>query len=181
MPMTAADPLAALRPLGAVLTPELVQATYGVVTPLADPLDPAVTRADYDLAYGPHPRHRLDIYRPASDSAIEAVIIFVHGGGFAGGDKGGEGKPFFANIGAWAARHGFAAAAMTYRLVPDAQWPSGAEDVAAAIAYVKRNAETLFGAAPRLVLAGQSAGAVNVADYFAGRGGPVDEPSPVPC
>ena len=167
------DPLAPLRPLGAVLNPDLVQATYRVIAPLAAALDPATTAARYDIAYGPHPRNRLDLYRPAGDAPVETVVLFVHGGGFAGGDKGGEGKPFFANIGQWAASEGFAAVAMTYRLLPDAKWPSGAQDVAAAIAHISENAETLFGTSPRIVLAGQSAGAINVADYLAGRAGPV--------
>ena len=173
MPMTPADPLAALRPLGAVLTPELVQATYAVITPLAARLDPAVTRAEYDLAYGPDPRHRLDLYRPA-EGVADTLVVFVHGGGFAGGDKGGQGKPFFANVGAWATRLGFAAAAMTYRLLPDAKWPSGGEDVARAVDWLAANAAAHLGAAPRIVLVGQSAGAVNVADCLAGRGGAVN-------
>ena len=84
------DPLAPLRPLGAVLTPDLVQATYRVITPLATALDPAVTRATWDIAYGPHPRNRLDLYRPAGGEPAETLVLFVHGGGFAGGDKGGE-------------------------------------------------------------------------------------------
>ena len=68
------DPLAPLRPLGAVLNPDLVQATYRVIAPLAAALDPATTAARYDIAYGPHPRNRLDLYRPAGDAPVEAAI-----------------------------------------------------------------------------------------------------------
>lgn len=169
---TKPDPLAPLRPVGAVLNPDMVQATYAVITPLAAMLDPTLTEARYDVAYGPHPRHRLDVYRPAAGPAPSVLVVYVHGGGFQGGDKGGEGKPFFANVGVWATGLGMAAAAMTYRLLPDAAWPSGGEDVAAAVACLEREAAAL-GASPRIVLAGQSAGAVAVAEYLAGQAGPV--------
>ena len=168
---TAADILAGLRPLGSDLTPELVQGTYRVVTPHAARLDPAICEASWDHAYGPHPRQRLDVFRPKG-TAPRTVVIYVHGGGFSAGDKGGEGKPFFANVGAWATRLGMGAVAMTYRLAPEAQWPDGGRDVAAAVAYLAENSAALFGAAPRVVLVGQSAGATHVADCLTGRGGP---------
>ena len=49
-----------------------------------------------DIAYGEHPRHRLDIYGPtalhtdlaARKTSSRPVLVFVHGGGFLKGDKG---------------------------------------------------------------------------------------------
>lgn len=163
-----------LKPLGAVLNPDLVQATYAVMTPHCARLDPALCRAAYDLSYAEHPRHLLDIYMPTTHETPQAVIVYVHGGGFAGGDKGGRDKPFFANIGAWATGAGLAAVSMSYRLVPEARWPSGAEDVAQAVAWLSANADEHLGGARKIILAGQSAGAINVADYLAGRAGAVN-------
>lgn len=171
MPALSVNPLHKLRPLGAVLNPHLVQATYEVMTPHCARLDPGSCRAEYELSYGPHARHHLDIYRPATSETPLAVVVYVHGGGFAGGDKGGRDNPFFANIGAWATRAGLAAVNMTYRLVPDARWPSGAQDIGRALAWLTANAEEHLGGAPKIILAGQSAGAINIADYLAGRGG----------
>ena len=50
-----------------------------------------------DIAYGPDPRHRLDIHLP--DTALGAgaqVPLFVHGGGYAWGDKCLEKLPYHA-------------------------------------------------------------------------------------
>jgi acetyl esterase/lipase len=35
------------------------------------------------------------------------VFLFVHGGGFVGGDKHVPGTPMYDHIGAWAVRHGW--------------------------------------------------------------------------
>jgi acetyl esterase/lipase len=50
-------------------------------------------------------------------------------------------------------------AAVSYRLAPETRWPGQAEDVRAAIAYVKANAVELGVDPTRLVLMGRSAGA----------------------
>jgi acetyl esterase/lipase len=169
--MTARDPLAPLRHLGAVLTPDLIQGTYAALTPLrAQPL--AGMQAQYDLSYGPDERHRLDLYMPVEPA--HTVIVYLHGGGFSAGDKGGADAPFFGNWGAWATRAGYAAAAMTYRLAPQATWPSGAEDLAQAVAFLAAGAGGAL-THPRIILAGQSAGAIHIADYLAGRAGRVSD------
>lgn len=164
------NPLAPLRPLGAVLTPALVAATRAALEPLALPPDPQ-GRALYDLAYGPHPRHRLDLFLPPSGQA-DTLLVYVHGGGFVAGDKGGEGAPFFRNWGGFAQARGWAGCALTYRLAPEIRWPAGAEDIALALQFLAQGAGQ--GLAPRrILLAGQSAGAIHAADALAGRGGPL--------
>lgn len=41
-----------------------------------------------DIAYGPHPAQRLDVYLPAAPVAVPTPVVFViHGGGWTGGDK----------------------------------------------------------------------------------------------
>ena len=95
------------------------------------------------------------------------MLLFVHGGGFVGGDKHVPGTPFHDNIGAWAARHGMVGVTMTYRLAPQAPWPAGAEDVAAAVRWVRAHIGEYGGDPARLFLMGHSAGATHVSTYVA--------------
>lgn len=118
-----------------------------------------------DATYGPDPRHRLDVFSPGAGS--RPVLVFVHGGGFTGGDKTRPGVFYYDNIGAWAARQGLVGVTITYRLAPAHTYPAVAEDIAAALAWVARNIAAHGGDPTRIVLMGQSAGAAHVADYLA--------------
>jgi arylformamidase len=60
---------------------------------------------------------------------------------------------------------------MNYRLAPEHRWPSGAEDVAAAVAWLAANVGARGGDPSRIVLMGSSAGATHVAG-FAGMADP---------
>ncbi|WP_310646597.1 alpha/beta hydrolase [Limnohabitans sp.] len=111
-----------------------------------------------DQPYGTHPRQRMDVYVPQAPGHNRPVLLFLHGGGFIRGDKADR-----ANVGWWGARQGFVTVLANYRLAPEVQWPSGAEDVVAACQRVQALCSS-FGADPRaLVLAGESAGAAHVA------------------
>lgn len=57
-------------------------------------------------------------------------------------------------------------AVMNYRLAPAHGWPSGAEDVAAAVAWLRGNAAAFGGDPQRIVVMGTSAGAVHIAGYL---------------
>ena len=164
------SPLDALRPLGPVLNPAMIEGTYAALTEHRLRL-PGDARALWDLAYGDNPRQGLNLFLPAKGTP-DRVMVYVHGGGFVAGDKGKAGSPFYANTGAFALAQGWAGAAMTYRLVPEARWPSGAEDIARAVDWLAAGAGGALNA-PQILLVGQSAGAVHVADYLAGRGGAV--------
>jgi acetyl esterase/lipase len=165
------DVTAELRRIGRVLTPETMDAVRGMFTRLHQAAGYQAPRITRDLAYGPDPRHRLDVHRPAADSAGLPVLLYVHGGGFVGGDKTAPGSPYYDHLGGWAARNGLVAMVMTYRLAPVHQWPAGAEDVAAALAWTREHCVS-YGADPgRIVLMGQSAGAAHVASFLAGHAG----------
>jgi triacylglycerol lipase len=86
------------------------------------------------------------------------------------GDKHAPGTPRYDLFGAWAVRHGWVGVTMTYRLAPGHRWPAGAQDVAGAVAWIRDNIAG-YGADPgKIVVAGNSAGAVHVAGYLAGHG-----------
>jgi acetyl esterase/lipase len=91
----------------------------------------------------------------------------VHGGGFIRGNKRMPGSPFYDNILLWAVRNEMVGVNITYRLAPQAPWPAGAEDVAAAVRWVADNIAGHGGDAGRVFLMGHSAGATHVASYVA--------------
>ncbi len=119
-----------------------------------------------DLAYGPDPRQRLDLYLPSMKPSGTPVVIFVHGGGFRRGDKGDEVRWENANVGAWAAREGMLGIVMNYRLAPAAPWPAGADDVAGVVAWARANTAAHGGDPDRIIIIATSAGAAHVAGYI---------------
>jgi acetyl esterase/lipase len=151
--------------IGRVIDPPGTTALYA---PLHGPTPGPGVKVARDVQYGPAARNRLDIFTAdPPGSAAKPVLMFVHGGGFVRGDKRVPGTPFHDNIGAWAARHGMVGVTVTYRLAPDAPWPSGPEDVAAAVRWVRAHIAEHGGDPARLFLMGHSAGATHVTTYVA--------------
>jgi acetyl esterase/lipase len=168
-----ADVIAQLRALDPAVTPELAQASWALLTPFHEKAGFTAPKIDRDLRYGDDPRHRLDVHSPGDEGAGAGapVFVFVHGGGFVRGDKHIPGAPQYDLVGAWAVRHGYIGVTMTYRLAPGHMWPSGAEDVAAAVSWLRANIAGYGGHPDKIVVAGNSAGAVHVASFAAGQGG----------
>lgn len=106
------------------------------------------------VAYGPAPRHTLDLYLPRSAPA-GPVLVFLHGGGFRGGETGqvgDHGLPYL--------QAGAIFVAMGYRLAPDARFPESAADVERGLLTVCDEVRLRGGDPGRIHLAGHSAGAV---------------------
>lgn len=156
-----------LAQLGTEFSPALVEQTNALFAPLAPAPDEG--RTTRDMAYGPHARHRFNLFRPVADDPAPC-LLFLHGGGFVMGDKGPPGAPFYNNVGAWAQREGFVCATMNYRLAPEVRWPAGREDTIAMILHLSANAAELGIDPDRIVLMGHSAGATHVADVVAAPG-----------
>ena len=168
------DVIAQLRAMDPAITPELAQSSWALLTPFHEKAGYTAPRIDRDLSYGDHPRHRLDVHTADGGGAAgrpAPVFLFVHGGGFVRGDKHDPGTPRYDLVGAWAVRHGWIGVTMTYRLAPEFNWPAGAEDVAAAVAWIRENIAGYGGDPGKIVVAGNSAGAVHVASFVAGQGG----------
>jgi len=158
---------AQLESLGRDLTPEMLGGTNRLFAGMIEAPGAGV-EITRDLGYGPDPRNRLDIFS-TPDARNAPVLVFVHGGGFVMGDKHTEGSPFYSNVGAFAPREGFVGVAMTYRLAPANRFPSGVEDMRAAVSWLRENAAAYGGDPAKIVLCGQSAGAAHVAGYVAHR------------
>jgi acetyl esterase/lipase len=164
------DVIAQLTGMDPAITPELVANSWALLQPFHDKVGYNAPKVDRDLAYGDHARHRLDVHTSGNENGAP-VLVFAHGGGFVGGDKHVPGTPMYDHIGAWAVRNGWVGVTITYRLAPEFTWPSGAQDVAAAVQWVRDNIASYGGDPARIVVAGHSAGTVHVASYLVGQGG----------
>ena len=165
------DVIAQLTDLDPEITPQLAQASWALLTPFHQKAGYTAPKIDRDLAYGDDPRHRLDVHTAGDDETGKPVFVYVHGGGFVRGDKHTPGSPQYDLVGAWAVRHGYVGVTMTYRLAPEHTWPSGPQDVAGAVRWLKQNIAGYGGDPDKIVVAGSSAGAVHVASFVAGQGG----------
>lgn len=158
------DLAAQIAAIGRVIDPAATAALY---VPLhAREPDPDMT-VSRDLAYGPEERQLLDVFSAREPAAPRPVLVFVHGGGFTGGNKHVPGTPFYDNIGRWAVRTGFVGVNMTYPLAPAATWPSASENVGRALGWVRAYIAEHGGDPSRIVLYGHSAGATHAATYVA--------------
>ena len=118
-------------------------------------------RVERNVAYGDAGKpHLLDIYRPHTDEANLPVVVYVHGGGFRILSKDTH----------WMMGHAFASRGyvvfnVNYHLAPKHPYPKALQDVAEAILWVRKNAESYGGDPSNISFAGESAGANLVTAY----------------
>jgi acetyl esterase/lipase len=92
--------------------------------------------------------------KPAKVSAYKRpCVIVVHGGSWAGGDN-----KQLPELNSYLAQHGYNVAAINYRLAPKWQTPAPVEDIHAAMAYLRKDADQLNIDTNNFVLLGRSAG-----------------------
>ncbi|MEU6662090.1 alpha/beta hydrolase [Streptomyces sp. NPDC046821] len=113
--------------------------------------DPAVGAAR-DIAYGPHPLHRYNVFAPQGAERAP-VLVFWHGGGWTNGYR--QWVTFMSRA---ACSLGFVLVAPSYRLAPAHPLPAGLEDALAALAHIRHGIRGWGGDPHRLFLAGHSAG-----------------------
>ncbi|MCA8882202.1 MAG: alpha/beta hydrolase [Rhodobacteraceae bacterium] len=126
-------------------------------------LEAAIGRARLNQPYGPHDRHRFDLFYPAGRPA--GLVVYVHGGYWRRFDR-----KLWSHFAAGATASGWAVAMPSYPLAPEARIAEITSDIARAIAA----AADLVGGP--LILTGHSAGGHLVARMAEARGplpGPV--------
>lgn len=155
----------AIEHMGTALGPSVLVAVQALFDEEQTALAARLPLKATDRSYGTHPRNLLDIYA-VGEAKQRPVVLFVHGGGFRVGDKGGTDAWPNAAVGRAMAQAGFLGAVMNYRLAPEHTWPSGGQDVAAAVDWLRANVADHGGDPERIVLLGTSAGAVHVAGYL---------------
>jgi triacylglycerol lipase len=124
-----------------------------------------------DVKYGPDARNALDVFTPENLSGPAPVMIFIHGGGYVGGNKrgapGSPGAPFYDNFMLFAGKNGMVGVNATYRVAPANPWPASHEDIGAMLKWVHANIGTHGGDPKQIFLVGSSAGGGVVAGYMA--------------
>ncbi len=93
-------------------------------------------------------RCRLDVYYPAQSTGF-ATVVWFHGGGLTGGNRGVPEK---------LQRNGIAVVGAGYRLSPQVKAPAYIEDAAAAVAWTFRHIGERGGDTNRIFVSGHSAG-----------------------
>jgi acetyl esterase/lipase len=130
--------------LAASLAALPVSVTRGVVYRTAPPLPNS--GAVRELA--------LDFYEPVTaEAGPHPLAIFIHGGSWSGGQR-----QDMAGFCEKAARHGMAAATVSYRLAPADRWPAMLDDVKAAVRFFRERAGDYKIDPDRIGAAGASAG-----------------------
>lgn len=162
---TASSISAEIRRLGRVFNPEVLAATYELYEPLQRRAPKDNVRIAKDIGYGDHERQRLDIFVPSDNPKAAPIVVYVHGGGYVGGERSPRPGLIYDNVPTFFARNGMIGANMTYRLAPNHVWPSGALDVGLAVAWLRSHAGEFGGDPATIFLMGQSAGATHVATW----------------
>ena len=113
-----------------------------------------------DVAYGPSPRQKLDIYRPTGSVPTGGwpVVVFLYGGSWNSGERAQYGF-----VGAALASRGVLTMVADYRLYPAVRYPDFLLDSAQALAYGFKHAAEYGGNPRRVFVMGHSAGGYNAA------------------
>ncbi|HWS00091.1 MAG TPA: alpha/beta hydrolase, partial [Prolixibacteraceae bacterium] len=97
---------------------------------------------------------QLDLYKPRTMTAPAPLLVFIHGGGWRGGDRADYlvYLTHFANL-------GYVTATASYRLLKVAPYPACAEDIMDAVQFLYQNGDKYNYDPDRICLIGGSAGA----------------------
>lgn len=112
------------------------------------------TRRLEGIAYGTHPRQKLDVYIPARRAKSKGIVVFGYGGGYKDGNR-----DEYRFIGQVFAELGLVIVVYDYRLYPEVRFPTYLEDAALAVRWAYDHAAEYGADKYAMLLAGHSAGA----------------------
>jgi alpha-L-fucosidase 2 len=113
----------------------------------------AETKTDIEYGRAEGVSLQLDAYLQEGSGPFPS-IVFVHGGGFTGGDKKSNPKPLFDLL----TKAGFNWFSVNYRLSPQYTFPAHTDDVEKAVEFLKSHSQEYKIDPGRVVLMGPSAG-----------------------
>ncbi|MBN8860327.1 MAG: alpha/beta hydrolase fold domain-containing protein [Sphingobacteriales bacterium] len=112
-----------------------------------------------NIKYGDAPdgQNTFDAYIPKNIQPGAKVIVYIHGGGWSGGDKSEFPKQLIEEL---AGKRGYVVVSMNYRLVKDNtnRFPAQIEDVKKLVAFISKNAKRYEYNGNEYTLMGGSAG-----------------------
>ena len=115
-----------------------------------------ILRKWLDLPYAAlSPSQKLDIYLPDEGDGPFPVIVYLHGGAFAIGDK----RDIYVLSILKSIKHEYALVSVNYRLSGEATFPAGLQDAKAALRWVRANSEQYHLDGDRIAIWGCSSGA----------------------
>ncbi len=137
-----------------------------------------------DVEYGTGGDQKLTLHAalPKDDQSARPALVFIHGGGWAGGNKND-----LKEAAREAAKKGYVAVSVGYRLAPKDPFPAQVEDVKCAVRWMRAHADELKLDPKRIGAIGFSAGAhlsmmlgvMDKDDGLEGEGGWQDQSSKV--
>jgi acetyl esterase/lipase len=127
-----------------------------------------------DVAYGPHERNVLDLWKAPSPRPTP-LVIYIHGGGFRAGDKRTLPPALLQRL----LKAGISVAAINYRFSQHAPYPGPMEDGARAVQYLRSRAREWNLDGKAFGATGASAGA-GISLWIAFRDDMADPQSPDP-
>lgn len=95
----------------------------------------------------------LQLYARECPGARRPAVVFIHGGGWVGGDPS-----MLARHAHGLAARGYVTALVSYRRHPAARWPDTLHDVKCAVRWLRANAHLIGADADRIAVSGNSAG-----------------------
>src|SRR5438067_10904654 len=107
-----------------------------------------------DVAYGPHERNVMDVWKAKSDRPTP-LLVFIHGGGFRQGSKEAL-QPYLLK---GCLDNGISVVAINYRLSPEVKFPAHYMDCARALQFARSKAQEWNLDPKRVAASGGSAGA----------------------
>jgi acetyl esterase len=163
LPANVLAELARIGPIWKENIPAHVARMVALFSPLLEACPKDGVRVSWALPYGAHARQQLDVFHPRQARGA-AVVLFVAGGGFVDGERN-RSDEIYANVLYYFARHGIVGINLGYRLAPEATWPEGSGDVAAAVDWIRTHAAELGIDSNRIFIIGHSAGAAHAAGF----------------
>ena len=131
----------------------LLMADHEVIAQQKKNKVPPLPPTHANVSYGPNKMNVLD-YWQAEGSGPRPILVYIHGGGWVGGDK----KQNPARIRPYLEK-GISYASINYRLTGEAPLPAPVHDAARAIQFIRSKAESWNIDPSRIALTGGSAGA----------------------
>jgi len=156
----------ALTARGRSFNGEIVRETAAMYASVPRIYEAAEIEVELNVAYGSDERQQFDIHTSTarrSPGGVPTVIVF-HGGGLVGGNRNST-----VNVANYFASLGFVGVKATYRFAPAHKWPSGAQDVAAAVTWLHENVSKYGGDPEQIFVMGLSSGAYHSATYVFSR------------